>query len=130
MDRPDRILQENAAGRKDGRRGLSAGIIEGVRLFSKQRRPSPPFVPIRRQKRECSRTRMKPNPIQIDAGKNLVCPRCFELLTFEDIEGFHRCPYCDYAFTYDEELEDFLMRPVIREWVRRTRELMDSEERF
>jgi hypothetical protein len=58
---------------------------------------------------------------------HVVCPNCFELLTRDDIEGFGRCPYCDHGFDLDEELEDFLLKPVIEEWVRFTRSRDDMD---
>jgi uncharacterized CHY-type Zn-finger protein len=51
----------------------------------------------------------------------LVCPECLELLTREDIEGFGHCPYCDHEFELNQELEDFLLRPVVQQWVRQAR---------
>ena len=54
-------------------------------------------------------------------SNSLVCPECLELLTREDIEGFGHCPYCDHHFEWDAQLEDFLLTPVVRQWVRHTR---------
>lgn len=51
----------------------------------------------------------------------LICPRCLELLTRDDLEGFGRCSYCDHQFEFDSDLEDFLLRPVVQQWVRQTR---------
>ena len=50
----------------------------------------------------------------------MVCPACMEPLLREDIEGFGRCPYCDHAFDLSPALEDFLLSPVIRQWVNHT----------
>ena len=58
----------------------------------------------------------------------LVCPTCMELLTREDVEGFGHCPYCNHKFEFDAELEDFLLRPVVREWVRQTRAQDEGEQ--
>ncbi len=57
----------------------------------------------------------------------LVCPNCIELLTRDDVEGFGKCPYCDYAFEFDEELEEFLLRPVVRQWIMHTRSLEEDD---
>jgi len=72
---------------------------------------------------------MKKRRTHHSAGKNLVCPRCYELLTHDDVEEFGRCPYCDYAFPYDDELEEFLLRPVVRQWVRYANAQVDFETR-
>ena len=54
-------------------------------------------------------------------SNRLVCPNCLELLSRDDIEGFGCCPYCDYRFEMDLDLEDFLLRPVVKQWVAFTR---------
>ncbi len=51
----------------------------------------------------------------------LVCPQCLEMLTRSDLEGFGHCPYCDHSFERNPELEDFLLRPVIKQWTDETR---------
>lgn len=50
-------------------------------------------------------------------SSHLVCPRCLELLTRDDIEGFGCCPYCDHHFSLDPALEDFLLTPLVRQWM-------------
>ena len=57
----------------------------------------------------------------------LVCPNCLEVLLREDIEGFGACPYCDYRFELNSALEDFLLSPVIRQWVHQTRNQLNDE---
>ncbi|NOY82334.1 MAG: hypothetical protein GXP31_15145 [Kiritimatiellaeota bacterium] len=52
------------------------------------------------------------------APDHLVCPKCLEALTREDVEDFGQCPYCDHQFELDTELEDFLLRPLVRQWMR------------
>jgi len=56
----------------------------------------------------------------------LVCPTCFELLTRDDIEEFGACPYCDHSFAMNSEIEDFILRPVVQQWIRQTRRLEDE----
>ncbi|MBQ9771952.1 MAG: hypothetical protein IJW23_09040 [Lentisphaeria bacterium] len=34
----------------------------------------------------------------------------------QDVETFIRCPYCDYKFLIDYEMEDFLLHPVVENW--------------
>ncbi|OGV52072.1 MAG: hypothetical protein A2X49_06800 [Lentisphaerae bacterium GWF2_52_8] len=53
--------------------------------------------------------------------KLLICPKCYEALGPTDIENFPTCPYCDYSFELDGELEDFLLQPVIEHWMGETR---------
>ncbi len=47
----------------------------------------------------------------------LVCPRCRENLEQSDIEIFSRCPFCNYRFEINVELEDFILEPVIENWM-------------
>ena len=46
----------------------------------------------------------------------LICPACRESLSRQDVESFIRCPYCDYKFIVDAEMEDFLLHPVVENW--------------
>ncbi len=48
----------------------------------------------------------------------VICPRCGESLTPEDLEGFSACPYCNYVFPRTRELEDFIVSQAVRQWVR------------
>ncbi|MFA4945771.1 MAG: hypothetical protein WC789_13870 [Lentisphaeria bacterium] len=62
---------------------------------------------------------MKPKktaPLHIAPG-HLVCPTCLELLSQEDIEDFGHCPYCDHRFTHNDDLDDFLLAPVVEQWM-------------
>lgn len=45
------------------------------------------------------------------------CPHCHEVITPADLENFPRCPYCDHLFPNDENLEDFILKPVLQRWV-------------
>ena len=36
-----------------------------------------------------------------------------------DLEIFAACPYCDYVFTRDNNLEDFVLLPLITRWAGR-----------
>jgi len=47
----------------------------------------------------------------------IVCPRCGESLTPEDLEAFNACPYCNYIFPKTRELEDFIVSQAVRQWV-------------
>ena len=44
----------------------------------------------------------------------ILCPKCSEKLFPADIESFRRCPYCDCALPQSQELEDFVLSPLIR----------------
>ena len=46
----------------------------------------------------------------------LLCPRCCEVLYRADIEHFSSCPYCSLPLEMTEELEDFLLEPIIDGW--------------
>ena len=52
----------------------------------------------------------------------LICPECYEFLTRDDVEGFGCCPYCNHEFEFNAELEEFLLRPVIQQWVQQARD--------
>jgi uncharacterized CHY-type Zn-finger protein len=47
----------------------------------------------------------------------LICPNCFETLCRDDIEHFTKCPYCDYRFEFDCQIEDFILKPVVDRWI-------------
>ena len=53
-----------------------------------------------------------------DANRYLTCPVCGEMLVQPDLETFSRCPYCDYKFAKDQALEDFILEPTVKAWVR------------
>ena len=53
-----------------------------------------------------------------DANRYLTCPVCGEMLVQPDLETFSRCPYCDHVFKKDQALEDFLLEPAVKDWVR------------
>lgn len=54
-----------------------------------------------------------------ELGRRLRCPRCKELLLPADLETYSRCPYCETAIPNDAELEDFVIEPMVRQWVDR-----------
>lgn len=45
------------------------------------------------------------------------CPKCGEVITPADVETFYRCPYCDNAFDNDERMENFILKPMLKNWV-------------
>lgn len=47
----------------------------------------------------------------------LICPRCGEKLQPADLEGFLRCPYCDYFFGSDSRVDDFVVSPLVRNYI-------------
>ena len=59
-----------------------------------------------------------PLPVDDEAGRYLTCPVCGEMLIQPDVETFSRCPYCDHVFAKDQALEDFLLEPTVKAWVR------------
>ncbi len=46
----------------------------------------------------------------------LLCPRCCEILHRMDIEHFTVCPYCSLPLEMNDELEDFLLEPIVDGW--------------
>ncbi|MDT8391651.1 MAG: hypothetical protein RRC34_14215 [Lentisphaeria bacterium] len=63
---------------------------------------------------------MMKNEIKI-TPTHIVCPGCLEVLSRDDIEGFGACPYCDHVFELNADLEDFLLQPLVKQWVAYTR---------
>ncbi len=51
--------------------------------------------------------------------KLLLCPKCFEIIFRDDIEHFATCPYCDHHLEMDSELENYLLKPMIDQWLTR-----------
>jgi len=49
--------------------------------------------------------------------KILVCPSCVETLYRNDIEHFQKCPYCDCIIELNNEIEDYLLKPVVDKWI-------------
>ena len=47
----------------------------------------------------------------------LICPQCGEKLQPADLEGFSRCPYCDYSFGSDSRIDDFVVSPLVRNYI-------------
>jgi phage FluMu protein Com len=48
--------------------------------------------------------------------KVLTCAVCEELLYYIDIQHYSKCPYCDAELNMDEELEEYVLKPVIDHW--------------
>jgi uncharacterized CHY-type Zn-finger protein len=46
----------------------------------------------------------------------LLCPRCCEALFRTDIEHYTSCPYCTLPLEMNNELEDFLLEPIVDGW--------------
>jgi len=51
------------------------------------------------------------------SDKILICPNCFEMLFRDDIEHFSSCPYCNARIEVNDELEDFLLKPFVDNWI-------------
>ena len=45
------------------------------------------------------------------------CPNCREQIVPADLEMFPHCPYCNFKFPDGAQLEDFILRPVLKRWV-------------
>lgn len=50
--------------------------------------------------------------------RRLICPSCEETLTQADIENFSYCPFCNYRFEINLQLEDFILEPIVERWMR------------
>ena len=61
---------------------------------------------------------ISPLPVDDEEDRYLTCPVCGEMLIQPDVETFSRCPYCDHVFAKDLALEDFLLEPTVKAWVR------------
>lgn len=44
------------------------------------------------------------------------CPKCGEQILPADVEMFPVCPYCECRFPNGQELEDFVLKPVLSKW--------------
>lgn len=51
------------------------------------------------------------------SDKILICPTCFEFLFRDDFEHYARCPYCDAPIEISDEIEDYLLKPVVDNWI-------------
>ena len=51
------------------------------------------------------------------SAEDISCPRCQERLTPADVEDFFSCPYCDYRFEDNGELDDFIVSPAVRHYM-------------
>jgi len=58
------------------------------------------------------------NPGMVAPDHRLLCPECREILSRSDIESFARCPFCNHAFKSSHALEDFILEPLIDNWMR------------
>ena len=53
----------------------------------------------------------------LKSDRVLLCPKCYETLFTSDIEHFEKCPYCDIKINMDNEVEDYILKPVIDRWI-------------
>jgi uncharacterized protein with PIN domain len=57
------------------------------------------------------------------SGSRLRCPHCGEYLEPADLETFALCSYCNGKIENSPELEDFVIDPLVRQWVERNKDL-------
>lgn len=55
--------------------------------------------------------------------RRLFCPNCKETLEQADIETYSKCPFCDYQFELNSQLEDFILEPIVERWVRQQNQI-------
>lgn len=51
--------------------------------------------------------------------KALICPKCFGMVMRDDIEFFIKCPFCNSSLEMNSQLEDYILKPVIEQWIYR-----------
>lgn len=56
-----------------------------------------------------------------NTGRRLRCPHCREYLYPADLETYCLCPYCNGRIENGAELEDFVIDPLVRQWVERNK---------
>jgi uncharacterized protein (DUF983 family) len=56
-----------------------------------------------------------------NAGSRLRCPHCGEYLVPADLETFSHCCYCNGKIENSPELEDFIIDPLVRQWMDRNK---------
>jgi len=61
-----------------------------------------------------------PDPAGNPESKFLVCPNCGEMLLPADVESFSSCPYCNAHLEFSSDLEDFILSPLVSQWVQMT----------
>lgn len=72
-----------------------------------------------------------PDPAGNPEEKFLVCPNCGEMLLPADIESFSTCPYCNTKLEFSNDLEDFILSPLISQWIQTIRNRQDAgRERY
>ena len=49
----------------------------------------------------------------------LRCPQCHEELNPADVENYSCCPFCNALLPQDDDMEDFVLDPVISHWLRK-----------
>ena len=59
------------------------------------------------------------HPGMISPDRRLVCPKCREILCRADIESYPFCPFCNHGFGMNAALEDFILEPLVDDWMRR-----------
>ncbi len=57
-----------------------------------------------------------------NSGPRLRCPHCGEYLQPADLETFSHCCYCNGKIENSPELEDFIIDPLVRQWVERNKD--------
>ncbi len=62
-------------------------------------------------------TYMRPAPDTMPETRFLICPKCSEMLVPADIESFSTCPFCNTHLEYSSDLEDFILAPLVAQWM-------------
>ena len=56
-----------------------------------------------------------------NGGSRLRCPHCGEYLAPADLETFSHCCYCNGRIEPTAEIEDFIIEPLVRQWMERNK---------
>ena len=59
--------------------------------------------------------------------RTLICPECSENIWRNDIKDFSNCPYCMTALHFSNELEDYLLDPLVEIWMKSEEGLLNIQ---
>jgi hypothetical protein len=98
---------ENAKERSDIFSGNSFAFSKNGAMFPVMKKLNPP-----KYRFTC------PDPASLPETRYLICPNCHETLAPADIEAFSTCPFCNTRLEYSNELEDFILAPLVSQWMK------------
>jgi acetyl-CoA carboxylase beta subunit len=57
----------------------------------------------------------------------LICPKCTESIWRSDIKDYSNCPYCMTNLQFSNELEDYLLDPLVKMWIKNEEGILDLQ---